>query len=148
MSLAAPLSGRRRRGGRWRGGRGRGRGRGRRGRNSASVEFELLSSEDEDGSLYDGSEDSPLDCGGYDFDFVGDVPAALQCLICTLPAREAQQVDCCGKIFCQSCLIILKKSKNSGCPNCRSQTFKSFADKRSKSECSLARARLFWKRVW
>ena len=136
MALADPLSGRRRRGrGRWRGGRGRGRGRGRRGHNSASgVEFELLSSEEEDGSLYDGSEDSPLDCGGYDFDFVGDVPAALQCLICTLPARDAQQVDCCGKIFCQSCLIILKKSKNCGCPNCRSQTFKSFADKRSKSE--------------
>ena len=148
MALAAPtpLSGHRRRGGgRWRGGRGRGSCRGRRGQNSASTvelvwrrqtraDFELVHSEEEDGSLYDGSEDSPLDCGGYDFDFVGDVPAALQCLICTLPAREAQQVDCCGKIFCQSCLVILKKSKNSGCPNCRSRTIKSFADKRSKSE--------------
>jgi len=139
MALAPEtnLGGRRRRGGgRWRGRGGRARGRGSyRGKNrrthSSGQEFELASSSDEDESCY-GGDDPSLSSGGYDCDFVKDVPASLQCLICTLPAREPQQVSCCGKIFCLSCLDILKKSKNKSCPNCRNQSWTSFFDKKSE----------------
>ena len=141
MALATQTTsgGRRRRGGRpWRGGHGRGsrggfKGRSRRtGTNSSGLEFELASSGDEDESCCYGDDDLSLTSGGYDCDFVNDVPASLQCLICTLPARDPQQVSCCGKIFCLSCLDILKKSKSNSCPNCRNQSWTSFSDKKSK----------------
>ena len=124
MALAAQTTsgGRRRRGGRpWRGGRGRvGRG-GYKGRSrrthSSGLEFELASSSGDEDVLYCyGDDDLSLTSGGYDCDFVNDVTASLQCLICTLPARDPQQVSCCGKIFCLSCLDILKKSKSNSCP--------------------------------
>ena len=78
----------------------------------------------------------PWEGGGYDCQFVSEVPHALQCLICTLAAREARQIDCCGKVFCRACLSKLKWSDNSACPNCRETRWKSFADKKSKSPAS------------
>ena len=70
--------------------------------------------------------------GGYDCHFVEDLPDSLQCLICTMGSREPQQLDCCGKIFCKSCISKLKMSQNRKCPNCRSRTWKQFPDKKSK----------------
>lgn len=70
--------------------------------------------------------------GGYDYQFVSEVPSTLQCLICTTAAREAQQVDCCGKVFCKSCLRKLKRGLRKACPNCRKTKWKSFSDKKSK----------------
>ena len=74
--------------------------------------------------------DSPT--GGYDCQFVGDLPDALQCLICTVAAKDPQQLDCCGKIFCKNCLDHLNMSANTSCPNCRDKKWKSFPDKKSK----------------
>uniref|UniRef100_A0A1X7T9P5 RING-type domain-containing protein n=1 Tax=Amphimedon queenslandica TaxID=400682 RepID=A0A1X7T9P5_AMPQE len=60
--------------------------------------------------------------GGYDFKFAdGDPPDEYQCHICTLVARDPQQVSCCSNIYCESCLDTLKeKGQGFICPTCRS----------------------------
>lgn len=78
-------------------------------------------------------ESPPWEGGGYDYQFVCEVPDTLQCLICATAAREPQQVDCCGKVFCRVCIKKLKKrAQNKACPNCREKKWKSFFDKKSK----------------
>ena len=58
--------------------------------------------------------------GGYDYEFVnGPAPDEYLCLICTLVAREAHQVNCCGKMICRGCLEGLQKHCNNVCPTCR-----------------------------
>ena len=58
--------------------------------------------------------------GGYDYEFVDEVPEDFACPICTLVQKEAQQVICCGKVYCKSCLEQLKKKRDKFlCPNCR-----------------------------
>ena len=58
--------------------------------------------------------------GGFDYEFVnGSPPDEYLCLVCTLVAKEAHQVNCCGKIICRGCLEKLKKHCNHVCPICR-----------------------------
>ncbi len=87
----------------------------------------------------DNSSPPPLEgeTGGYDLKFINEVPDSLQCLICTSPAQDPQQVDCCGKVFCKTCLSKLKRSDNRVCPNCRNRTWKSFPDKKSELKRSV-----------
>lgn len=85
-----------------------------------------------EGEEESGEEDAPGEAGGYDCQFISEVPNSLQCLICTLPARKAHQVDCCGKVFCKSCLRKLRKAEHRACPNCREKKWKSFPDKKSR----------------
>ena len=63
--------------------------------------------------------------GGYSYKFVdGDPPDEYLCHICTLVARDPQQVTCCYNIYCKSCLDTLKEKGQLGqgfvCPTCRS----------------------------
>ncbi|XP_011407490.1 PREDICTED: TNF receptor-associated factor 5-like [Amphimedon queenslandica] len=63
--------------------------------------------------------------GGYSYNFVaGDPPNEYLCHICTLVARDPQQVTCCYNIYCKSCLDTLKEKSQLGqgfiCPTCRS----------------------------
>ena len=60
--------------------------------------------------------------GGYSYKFVdGDLPDEYLCHICTLVARDPQQVTCCYNIYCKSCLDTLKeKGQGFVCPTCRS----------------------------
>uniref|UniRef100_A0A1X7U8K0 RING-type E3 ubiquitin transferase n=1 Tax=Amphimedon queenslandica TaxID=400682 RepID=A0A1X7U8K0_AMPQE len=63
--------------------------------------------------------------GGYSCNFVhGDPPDEYLCHICTLVARDPQQVTCCSNIYCESCLDTLKEKGQLGqgfiCPTCRS----------------------------
>ena len=69
---------------------------------------------------------------GYDYVFVGGLPSGeYTCLICSLIAREAHQVSCCGKIFCKPCLETSPKVEGS-CPNCRAELRGNwFQDKRA-----------------
>ena len=85
--------------------------------------------------------------GGYECQFVSEIPNALQCLICTFVARQAQQVDCCGKVFCKSCLSKLKESHTRKCPNCRKKDWKSFPDKKSEY-CSPQRKEILCTAQW
>ena len=60
--------------------------------------------------------------GGYDYNFVdGDPPSKYICAICTLVARDPQQVTCCYNTFCKSCLEHLKQStgQHTKCPLCK-----------------------------
>ena len=41
--------------------------------------------------------------GGYALDFA-DPPEELVCMICHHVAKEAHQVECCGKVFCETCI--------------------------------------------
>ena len=69
-------------------------------------------------------------CGGYECNFVGDVPHDLICAICLLPARDPQQTTCeCGKIYCTVCLNTLR-TISGRCPTCR-QTLETFLDRAS-----------------
>ena len=50
--------------------------------------------------------------GGYALDFIAP-PEELRdlvCLICGHVAKEAHQVECCGKVFCKTCFAGAAKS--------------------------------------
>ena len=79
--------------------------------------------------------------GGYRYEFVADPPDYVRCTICRLPSRDPYLTDCCGNVFCQSCLLTSmqeKAAKASGstngpvCPNARCPNprgFKMFKNK-------------------
>ena len=69
--------------------------------------------------------------GGYDLNFIEEPPDELLCLICTFPARDPLQNDCCGKVFCTTCITKYREEKEE-CPNCRDTQGNHFKDKRSK----------------
>ena len=74
--------------------------------------------------------------GGHDCRFVSEPPDALNCLICMNVAKDPQQMDCCGKVYCRLCLTEHKKHSNK-CPQCRKKG-NSFNDKKSKKlTCSI-----------
>ena len=56
--------------------------------------------------------------GGYRYTFIEAPPKELMCLICHLVARDPQQLLCCGKLCCNSCLQESKKHTDN-CPQCR-----------------------------
>ena len=76
--------------------------------------------------------------GGYNYEFVGPISEDFTCPICTLVQREAQQVTCCGKIYCESCLKCLKKKGTRFlCPCCRTRLngpYTVFPDKNAVSK--------------
>ena len=67
---------------------------------------------------------------GYEHQFVDPPPDDLVCLICFSVARDPQQVNCCGKVLCRTCLEEHEEYSNL-CPQCRVD-ITSFPDKRSK----------------
>ena len=72
---------------------------------------------------------------GYDYQFLDPGPSDDQkCPICHLVARNAYQINCCGKILCEGCL--LKCCETSPvCPMCRTHIGnKFFKDTRSDRE--------------
>ncbi len=70
--------------------------------------------------------------GGCDFDFIEEPPDDLLCLICLFPAKEPMQLNCCGKIYCKTCLSEYNRKSKKGCPNCRNAHSTSFYDMRSR----------------
>ena len=67
--------------------------------------------------------------GGYEYSFV-DPPDELLCMVCHHVAKEAHQVECCGKIFCKTCITEVN-GRMGICPNCRKASPKIFSDLRS-----------------
>ena len=68
--------------------------------------------------------------GGYDHNFIESPPDEFVCLICHLVARNPQQLLCCGKLCCNSCLKESRKHTED-CPQCRKRA-SSFQDIRGK----------------
>ena len=71
--------------------------------------------------------------GGYECEFVEKPPEALQsfCPECQLILREPYQANCCGYVFCQTCIDGVKSS-DKPCPCCKTVAFGTFEDKRLK----------------
>ena len=82
-------------------------------------------------SLYETAMATPHSLKGYDHQFVDQPPDDLLCLICLSVARDPQQITCCGKVLCDTCLKEHKIYTND-CPVCRIP-IESFRDARSKS---------------
>ena len=55
-----------------------------------------------------------LNNGKYKYSFVDPFPLSLTCRICSLPCREAHKSQCCGDMFCKSCVTNVSHS----CPTC------------------------------
>ena len=89
---------------------------------------------------------------GYEYEFVGKQSEDFWCLVCKCVARNPQQVNCCGKIICKTCLDQFKQtnSQHDKCPHCR-KVLSSFEDKRScqaiislKVRCSFTKHGCTW----
>ena len=74
-------------------------------------------------------EEDDIPQGGYDLRF-DDPPDDLVCLVCHMVVRDARQVECCGKVFCEYCIGEVN-SRLGHCPNCRKQSPKIFTDRHS-----------------
>lgn len=75
--------------------------------------------------------------GGYDCRFVEQPPDDLLCLICTFVARDPQQLTCCGRVFCEKC-IVRHRASTPKCPNC-SRMISNFPDSRSDRQIKALR---------
>ena len=69
--------------------------------------------------------------GGYDYEFVDAPHDRYICKICHLPSRDPYLSECCGHLFCKSCLDNVKNASSitNACPVCRDRLFKTFANK-------------------
>ena len=73
--------------------------------------------------------------GGYRYEFVVDPPDYVRCAICRLPSRDPHLTDCCGQLFCNSCLQEKIRSSphgGSACPDPKCPNPRSFATFRNK----------------
>ena len=68
-----------------------------------------------DSSEQEDMEEDDIPQGGYDLRF-DDPPDDLVCLVCHMVVREARQVECCGKVFCEYCIGEVN-SRLGHCPN-------------------------------
>ena len=66
---------------------------------------------------------------GFGCEFVEEPPEFLQssCPICLMILREPNQVTCCGKSFCRTCIQQIK-TKNKPCPTCNQKNFSNFSN--------------------
>ena len=74
--------------------------------------------------------------GGYDYSFVHATPDRLVCMICHHPSRDPHLTECCGVIYCKSCLDQVKQSTkvSTACPHCRAKSFNSILNKQAVRE--------------
>ena len=41
--------------------------------------------------------------GGYDYDFIDELPNDWDCLVCQLPLKDPVQIEKCGHRLCEIC---------------------------------------------
>ena len=77
--------------------------------------------------------------GGYRYEFITEPPDYLRCTLCRLPSRDPYLSDCCGNIFCSSCLQASfqggsksPSSHSQGCPNPKCPNPRAFTTFRNK----------------
>ena len=51
-----------------------------------------------------------------DYTYVDPIPDELLCVVCCFPAHEPQQTECCGKVYCRSCLETYYLANKTGGP--------------------------------
>ena len=74
------------------------------------------------------------DDGGYDYTFVNTLPDRVICVICHFPSRNPYLSECCGNVFCKSCLDKTKVDSHTTCPMCADATFHTFCNKQIDRE--------------
>ena len=69
--------------------------------------------------------------GGYDYEFVDTPPDRVICKICYFPTRNPYLSECCGHLFCKSCVDNVKKASviTNDYPVCRDKEFTTFRNK-------------------
>ena len=72
--------------------------------------------------------------GGYGYRFVNTPPDRVLCVICHLPSRNCKLSECCGHVFCKSCLDETRALGYSACPMCKEVKFVSFSNKQIDRE--------------
>ena len=74
---------------------------------------------------------TPNNIGGYDYEFVDTPHDRVIYKICHLPSRDPYLSECCGHLFCKSCLDNVKKASaiTNACPVCRDEEFVTFRNK-------------------
>ena len=78
--------------------------------------------------------------GGYTY-IVNQPPDDLLCQMCNYPAKEPQQLKCCGTLYCKSCLARITSSAASWpsygprcCVKCKSKSLDHFFDRKSNEQ--------------
>jgi len=67
--------------------------------------------------------------GGYEYDFVNQIPDRLVCRICQLPCREAEKSNCCGHVYCKSDIEKWRiRAVSFVCPMCRVDPLVTWSD--------------------
>ena len=68
---------------------------------------------------------------GYEYSFVDTLHKRYICKVCQLPSRDPYLSECCGHLFCKSCLNDVKTvtAITNSCPVCRDEEFKTFRNK-------------------
>ena len=73
--------------------------------------------------------------GGYEYQFVNtSLPDRFICVICYLPSRESYLTECCGHVFCKSCIDRTKASEYTDCPMCNDKRLVVFSNKQLDRE--------------
>lgn len=45
--------------------------------------------------------------GGYDYDFIDELPSDWECLVCQLPLKNPVQIEKCGHRLCEICVATI-----------------------------------------
>ena len=72
--------------------------------------------------------------GGYDYQFVDTPLDHVFCVICHLPSRDPHMTECCGHVFCKSCLDKAKAMPYKACSICKDEHFNTFCNKQINRE--------------
>lgn len=54
--------------------------------------------------------------GGYDYDFIDELPNDWECLVCQLPLKNPVQIEKCGHRLCEICAATILRSATPQCP--------------------------------
>ena len=72
--------------------------------------------------------------GGYDYQFVDTPLDRVVCVICCLPSRDPYMTECCGHVYCKSCLDNAKAKQYASCSMCKDEHFTTFCNKQINRE--------------
>ena len=75
-----------------------------------------------------------MEKGGYDYQFVDTPLDRVVCVICHLPSRDPHMTECCGHVFCKSCLDNAKATQYASCSMCEDEHFTTFCNKQINRE--------------
>ena len=69
--------------------------------------------------------------GGYDYDFVSNIPDRYRCCLCRKVLCDPYLTGCCGTHFCHSCFTYYQATQKGKkiCPECGEEDFPSLLDK-------------------